>query len=177
MKFNKLARELNYSVADLAAKVAHILPNANGGTEVTDEQREQITDFLTQPAPTALSTPTHDPILAILAERIESEVQLENEEPLVDEMIARYIADPSDLPTDPDYRNAIVTYVGLVKKRQQRKQQQSSKLRSLLSAQESATPNTANRLETFYSKEPHGSANNDALNGSSASAQLSAASA
>ena len=111
MKFNKLARELDYSVADLAAQVAHILPNANGGTEVSAQQQQQITDFLTQPAPTALSTPTHDPILAILAERIESEVQLENEEPLVDEMIARYIADPTDLPTDPDYRNAIVTGV------------------------------------------------------------------
>ena len=179
MKFNKLAKELDCSVADLAAKVAHILPNANGGTEVTDDQKQQITDFLTQPEPTAhaLSTTNHDPILSILAERIESEVQLENQEPLVDEMISRYIADPADLPTDPDYRNAIVTYVELVKKRQQRKQQQSSKLRLLLRTHESAEATPRDRLEKFYSAEPNSTERSSTLNGNASAAQLSAASA
>jgi hypothetical protein len=46
MKFNKLARELNLSVNDLAEKVKAILPNANGGTEVSDEQIKAIKQLL-----------------------------------------------------------------------------------------------------------------------------------
>ena len=40
MKFNKLARELEIPVNELADKAKDIIPNANGGTEV-DEQQEQ----------------------------------------------------------------------------------------------------------------------------------------
>ena len=50
MKFNKLAKELNYSVSDLADKVKAILPNANGGTEVSEEQKTQIVALLQSPS-------------------------------------------------------------------------------------------------------------------------------
>jgi hypothetical protein len=46
MRFNKLARELNLSVNDLAEQVKSILPDANGGTEVSDEQIEAIKQLL-----------------------------------------------------------------------------------------------------------------------------------
>lgn len=42
MKFNKLARELNLSVTKLAARTDAILPNANGGTEVNEQQERAI---------------------------------------------------------------------------------------------------------------------------------------
>jgi hypothetical protein len=42
MKFNRLAKEKGLSVSDLASKVSAILPNANGGTEVSDEQIKAI---------------------------------------------------------------------------------------------------------------------------------------
>ncbi len=42
MKFNKLARELEIPVNDLADRVGAILPNANGGTEVDEQQERAI---------------------------------------------------------------------------------------------------------------------------------------
>ena len=50
MKFNKLAKELDHSVTDLADKVKDILPNANGGTEVSDQQKAQIIALLQTPS-------------------------------------------------------------------------------------------------------------------------------
>ena len=182
MKFNKLARELNLSVNELAAKVSNILPDANGGIEISEEQKAQIVALLQAPAAdTALSLMTagdgSDPILSVLIERIEQEEQLETPEQIVDQMIARYIASPEDLPADPEYREAIITYVDLVKKRQGRRQQQSSKLRSLLSRREhngSAMEPLA--LETFYSSGQNGKDNNATLSGNGQSPQLAAAS-
>ena len=49
MKFNKLAKELDLSVGDLAEKVKDILPNANGGTDVSDKQKTQILSLLQTP--------------------------------------------------------------------------------------------------------------------------------
>jgi hypothetical protein len=46
MKFNRLAKEKGLSVSDLASKVSTILPNANGGTEVSDEQMKAIEQLL-----------------------------------------------------------------------------------------------------------------------------------
>lgn len=92
-------------------------------------------------------------------------------------MIARYIANPEDLPADAEYREAIVTYVDLVKKRQTRRQQQSSKLRSLLSKQErNASTVEPLALETFYSAEPNTTGNSATFTGNSPSPQLAAAS-
>ena len=181
MKFNKLAKELNLSVNELAEKVSDILPNANGGTEVGDEQKAQIIARLQAPSPdTALSSLTAngtDPILSVLIDRIEQESQLETPEQLVDQMIARYIANPEDLPADADYRQAIITYVDLVKKRQERRQQQSSKLRSLLSknANEHSLAEPL-ALESFYSAAPITNGNSATLSGNSPSPQLAAAS-
>ena len=179
MKFNKLARELDLSVSDLADKVADILPNANGGTDISEAQKAQIIALLQAPPPedTLSLFDGSDPVLSVLIERIEQETQLETPEQLVDEMIARYIANPEDLPADAEYREAIVTYVDLVKKRQARRQQQSSRLRSLLSKQKlsgSATEPLA--LARFYSTEPAIEENIEPPGGSSPSPQLAAAS-
>ena len=71
MKFNKLARELNLSVNELAEKVSDILPNANGGTEVSDEQKAQIIARLQAPsADSTLSTTAMAPILFSLSSLI-----------------------------------------------------------------------------------------------------------
>ena len=51
MKFNKLAKELDHSVSELAGIVTVILPNANGGTEVNDEQKAQIIALYKHPPP------------------------------------------------------------------------------------------------------------------------------
>jgi len=181
MKFNKLAKDLDLSVNDLAARVADLLPNANGGTEVSEEQKAQIIALLQAPSADSslslLTTDGSDPILSVLIERIEQETELETPEQLVDQMIARYIANPEDLPADAEYREAIITYVDLVKKRQTRRQQQSSKLRSLLSKQErNASTVEPLALETFYSAEPNSNGNSTAFTGNSPSPQLAAAS-
>ena len=179
MKFNKLAKELDHSVSDLADKVAAILPNANGGTEVSDQQKAQVIALLQTPSPedSLSSFDGTDPILSVLIERIEQESQLETPEQLVDEMIARYITNPEDLPADAEYREAITTYVDLVKKRQVRRQQQSAKLRSLLSKQKpSGSAAEPLALETFYSNAPTTATHKGQLNGSSSSPQLAAAS-
>ena len=179
MKFNKLARELNLSVNELADKVSDILPDANGGTDVSDEQKAQIIARLQTPSAdiTLATLDAADPILSVLIDRIEQESQLETPEQLVDQMIARYIANPEDLPADADYRQAIITYVDLVKKRQERRQQQSSKLRSLLSrnANEHSLAEPL-ALESFYSAAPNTNGNSAALGGNSPSPQLAAAS-
>jgi hypothetical protein len=62
MRFNKLAKELNLSVNDLAEKVKAILPDANGGTEVSDEQVKAIKQLLTdsKAAPKTGSFPPTD---------------------------------------------------------------------------------------------------------------------
>ena len=118
-----------------------------------------------------------DPILSVLIERIEQESQLDTPEQLVDQMIARYIANPEDLPADAEYREAIITYVDLVKKRQERRKQQSSKLRSLLSKQErNASTVEPLALETFYSAELSSTDDSAKLNGNSPSPQLAAVS-
>ena len=109
--------------------------------------------------------------------RIEQEAELETPENIVDQMIARYIDNPEDLPADSEYRQAIVTYVDLVKKRQLRRQQQSSKLRSLLSKRDNSGSLTEPlALESFYSAEPSSTDNNGQLGGNSQSPQLTAAS-
>lgn len=182
MKFNKLARELNLSVSELANQVSEILPNANGGTDVSDAQKDAILKHLTQPAPdthtplSLLEGHGNDPILSILSERIERETQLETPEQLVDQMITRYLQNPDDLPADPDYREAIITYVSLVKKRHTHRQQQSFKLRSLLRQQASehftAEPSL---LESFYVSEPNSNTANAPLTGNAPRPKLSAA--
>ena len=182
MKFNKLARELDLSVNELAAKVSNILPNANGGTEINEEQKAQIIALLQAPtADTALSSLTADdgtnPILSVLIQRIKQEEQLETPEQIVEQMIARYAVNPEDLPDAPEYREAIITYVDLVKKRQARRQQQSSKLRSLLSRREhSGSAMEPLALETFYSSGQNGKDNSATLSGNGQSPQLAAAS-
>ncbi|MEL6351585.1 MAG: hypothetical protein AAFR58_07465 [Cyanobacteria bacterium J06627_28] len=155
MKFNKLAKEQGFSVGALADKVADILPNANGGTDVTEAQQAQILALLQAPEPnnlTALNADGTDPILGVLTERIEQEQALETPEQMVDAMIERYLSNPDDLPTDAEYRAAIITYVDLVKKRHARRQTQSAKLRSLLRRSD-AEPLAAEplALEHFYS--------------------------
>jgi hypothetical protein len=178
MKFNKLARDLGLSVNELADQVSDILPNANGGSEVSDEQKEKIIALLQTPSSgsTLSSFDGTDPILSVLIERIEGESQLETPEQIVDEMISRYIANPEDLPADAEYREAIVTYVDLVKKRQERRQQQSSRLRSLLSKRESERSALEPlALETFYSSGPTAADSSTKLNGNSQSPQLPAA--
>jgi hypothetical protein len=178
MKFNKLARDLGLSVNELADQVSDILPNANGGSEVSDEQKEKIIALLQTPSSgsTLSSFDGTDPILSVLIERIEGESQLETPEQIVDEMISRYIANPEDLPADAEYREAIVTYVDLVKKRQERRQQQSSRLRSLLSKRESERSALEPlALETFYSSGPTAADSSAKLNGNSQSPQLPAA--
>ena len=83
MKFNTLAKKLDLTVGELADKVSHLLPNANGGTEVSEALETEITAFIKAPAPknsaapALFSTDGTDPILAVLTERIESELQLE----------------------------------------------------------------------------------------------------
>jgi hypothetical protein len=181
MKFNKLARELDLSVSDLAEQVNTILPNANGGTEVSEEQKAQIIALLqTPPADNALSLLTgdgSDPILSILKERIEEESQLETPEQIVDEMISRYLTNPDDLPADSEYREAIVTYIDLVKKRQARRQQQSSRLRSRLSRNTNERSTVERlQLESFYSAGPNAGSSSATLNGNGQSPQLAAAS-
>ncbi|PZO45279.1 MAG: hypothetical protein DCF15_21705 [Phormidesmis priestleyi] len=47
MKFNKLARELALPVNELAEKVKDIIPNANGGTEIDEQQEENIRALVT----------------------------------------------------------------------------------------------------------------------------------
>ncbi len=47
MKFNKLAKELEMSVSDLADLAANILPNANGGTDVDENQEKAIRALVT----------------------------------------------------------------------------------------------------------------------------------
>ena len=180
MKFNKLAKELDLSVGDLAEKVKDILPNANGGTDVSDKQKTQILSLLQTPAPDSSSFLTGDgtdPILSVLIERIEQEEQQAMPEQLVDQMIARYLENPEDLPADADYREAIITYVELIKKRHARRQQQFSRLRSLLNGQMRA-PFAAEplALETFYSSGPSASSNSATLSGNGKAPQLSAAS-
>ena len=181
MKFNKLAKELDYSVKDLADKVPHILPNANGGTEVSDEQKAQIIAHLEAEANETdadpLSTQSTDPVLSILQTLIESETQQERPEEVVGAMIARYITDPTDLPTNPDYRAAIITYVELLKKRQMRKQQQSMKLQGLL--QRYAQPSAIDApivLESFYDTEASAAAESTPLSANAPRPQLSASS-
>lgn len=180
MKFNKLAKELELTVNELADIVSGILPAANGGTDVTDEQKAQIIALVRKPAPAALSlleSDGTDPILSVLIERIEAESQLETPEQVVDQMLARYALNPEDLPSDPEYREAIVTYVDLVKKRQSRRQQQSSRLRSLLrrsAAGHSAAEPLA--LETFYAAGPNTNGSSAKLNGNAPPPPLSAAS-
>ncbi|MEL7071664.1 MAG: hypothetical protein AAGN15_23855 [Cyanobacteria bacterium J06581_3] len=179
MKFNKLAKELDLSVSELADKASDILPNANGGTDVRDPQKAQIIALLQAPTSDVISITCDgtDPILSILTERIEQEQQLETPERVVDQMIERYLENPEDLPTDEDYRAGIVTYVDLVKKRHTRRQQQSSKLRSLLSKQSSSgSAAEPLALERFYSSGQASANGNGALSGSSPSPQLSAAS-
>lgn len=56
MKFNKLAKDLGLSVTELSEKASAILPNANGGTEVNEEQEKAIRALLKQPE-TAESIP------------------------------------------------------------------------------------------------------------------------
>lgn len=184
MKFNKLAKELDLSVSQLSDKVTSIIPNANGGTEVSETQKTTIIALLTKPAPKTNNTLSFlerdgtDPILSILSDRLEREAQLETPEQLVDEMIARYVKDPEDLPNDPDYREAIITLVDIVKKRQKRRQQQSSRLRSLLRQQGTAHSTTEPfQLESFYSNEPTTTADTAKLNGNTQPPTLSAASA
>lgn len=181
MKFNKLAKEQGLSVNELADKVKDILPNANGGTEVSEAQKAKIIALLQAPAsdsPLSLITGDGiDPVLSILIERIEQETQLETPEQIVDQMIARYIENPEDLPADSDYSQAIITYVDLVKKRQMRRRQQSSRLRSLLSRQDdngSAMEPLA--LESFYGEGPNSNGSSAKLNSSKQSPQLAAAS-
>ena len=143
------------------------------------EQKAQIIALVQAPATdTPLSAfDGTDPILSVLIDRIEQEAQLETPEQLVDQMIARYIANPEDLPADSEYREAIITYVSLVKKRHTRRQQQSSRLRSLLSRQEhSGSAMEPLALESFYSAEPNSTGSSAALNGNSQSPQLAAAS-
>jgi hypothetical protein len=179
MKFNSLAKELTLSVSELADKVSDILPNANGGTDVSDEQKTQIIARVNAPVAAPYSFPAGDgtdPILSVLIERIEGESQLETPEQIVDEMIARYIADPEDLPADHEYREAIVTYVDLVKKRQERRQQQSSRLRSLLSKREPEHSTVEPlALESFYGSGPNAAGNSAKLTGNAQSPQLAAA--
>ena len=182
MKFNKLAKELDLPVGDLADKVKDILPNANGGTEVSEKQKTQIIARLQTPKPDSsrslIAEDSTDPILSILFERIEQEQQIETPEQIVDRMIARYLENPEDLPADSNYRSAIVTYVDLVKKRHARRQQQSLKLRSLLNKQGSSGLASAEplALETFYSAEPENAERSGQLGSSSSSPQLAAAS-
>jgi hypothetical protein len=181
MKFNVFAKELKLSVSELADKVSDILPNANGGTEVSDEQKAQIIALLQTPsADSALSLFTgdgSDPILSILMERIEEESQLETPERIADEMISRYLANPEDLPADSEYCEAIITYVDLVKKRQARRQQRSLRLRSRLSRNANAHSTVEPlALESFYSSEPNTDSSSATLNGSGQSPQLAAAS-
>jgi hypothetical protein len=179
MKFNTLAKELKLSVSELADKVSDILPNANGGTDVSDEQKAQIIAQMNAPVSVTHSFPAGDgtdPILSVLLERIEGESQLETPEQIVDEMIARYIADPEDLPADREYREAIVIYVDLVKKRQERRQQQSSRLRSLLSKRETERSTVEPlALESFYGSGPNAAGSIAKLNGNAQSPQLAAA--
>jgi hypothetical protein len=179
MKFNTLAKELKLSVSELADKVSDILPNANGGTDVSDEQKAQIIAQMNAPVSVTHSFPAGDgtdPILSVLLERIEGESQLETPEQIVDEMIARYIANPEDLPADREYREAIVTYVDLVKKRQERRQQQSSRLRSLLSKRETERSTVEPlALESFYGSGPNAAGSSAKLNGNAQSPQLAAA--
>ena len=180
MRFNKLAKEQGLSVAELADKVSSLLPDANAGTEVSNEQKQQIVALLSAPSAAEHSLPptaSADPVLAIFLDLIEEETQRETPEVVVSEMIERYLADPTDLPNDSDYRQAIVTYVDLVKKRQLRRQQQSSKLRSLLSKRDNSGSLTEPlALESFYSAEPSSTENNGQLGGNSQSPQLTAAS-
>ena len=180
MKFNKLAKELDLSVGDLAEEVKDILPNANGGTDVSDEQKTQILSLLQTPeadSPSFLTGDDNDPILSVLIERIEQEQQQAMPEQLVDQMIARYLENPEDLPADADYREAIITYVDLVKKRHARRQQQFSRLRSHFSRPErNGSGPEPLVLANFYSSEPSGSNSSASLNGSSQSPQLAAAS-
>lgn len=180
MKFKTLAQQLDYSVGDLAEKVKDILPGANGGTEVTEEQKTQIVALVESPDSTGLSLLEgggSDPILALLIERIADESRLETPEEIVNEMVARYAENPEDLPDDLEYRAAIVTYVDLVKKRQLRRQQQSSRLRSLLSRSDSGN-STAEPLvlDAFYSVEPSATGSSAKLNGNARPPQLSASS-
>jgi hypothetical protein len=178
MKFNTLAKELTLSVSELADKVSDILPNANGGTEVSEEQKAQIIARVNAPVAAAHSFPAGDgtdPILSVLIERIEGESQLETPEQIVDEMIIRYINNPEDLPADPEYREAIIHYIDLVKKRQARRQQQSSRLRSLLSKRETEHSTVEPlALESFYSSGPTADSSSVKLSGNVRSPQLAA---
>ena len=182
MKFNKLAKELNLSVNELADKVTSILPNANGGTDVSEDQRAQIKSLLKAPTPDEVSLASllgdgSDPVLSVFIERIEQEKCLETPEQIVDQMVTRYIENPEDLPDDPEYREAVVTYVDLVKKRQLRRQQQSSRLRSLLSRNGSASlAAEPPALESFYGNGPSSAAPTAQLESNSHSPQLAAAS-
>lgn len=179
MRFNKLAKEQGLSVAELADKVSSLLPDANAGTEVSNEQKQQIVALLSAPSAAEHSLPptaSADPVLAIFLDLIEEETQRETPEVVVSEMIERYLADPTDLPNDSDYRTAITTYVKLVKKRQVRRQQQSLKLRSHLrtleTAQWAAVPL---QLEHFYSSGPNATPSGDTLSGNSNQPQLKSA--
>ena len=181
MKFNKLAKEQGLSVGELADKVTDILPNANGGTDVSEQQRSQIIARLQTPGPSSLGAlflaDGTDPILTVLTERIEQAQALETPEQVVDVMIERYLTNPKDLPADAEYREAIVTYVDLVKKRHARRQAQSSKLQSLFrrsDADRSAAEPLA--LENFYSAEPSSTQANGKLSSTAQPPKLSAAS-
>ena len=182
MKFNKLAKELNLSVNELADKVTSILPNVNGGTDVSEEQKAQIESLLRAPDSDEVSLAFllgdgTDPVLSVFIERIEQEQRLETPEQIVDQMVTRYIENPEDLPDDPEYREAVVTYVDLVKKRQLRRQQQSSRLRSLLSRSGSASLTAEPlALESFYGSGQHDAASTAQLDGNGHSPQLTAAS-
>ncbi|MEM9088666.1 MAG: hypothetical protein AAGC93_07970 [Cyanobacteria bacterium P01_F01_bin.53] len=182
MRFNKLAKELDLSVGELADKVSSLIPNANAGTDVSDSQKEQIIALLTQANDTEASdllfAGSADPILAILLERIEQEQQLETPEQIVDEMIARYLENPEDMPSDADYKEAIITYVSLVKKRHSRRQQQSSKLRSLLRKHAQTHSQTEPlALETFYTNAPATDTPNSKLGSSKPAPKLAASGA
>lgn len=60
MKFNKLAKDLGLSVTELAETASAILPNANGGTEVNEEQEKAIRALLKQPEATDSLPATFD---------------------------------------------------------------------------------------------------------------------
>lgn len=177
MKFNKLAKDLNMSVGDLAEAAVNIVPRANGGTDVSEAQREQIVQLLKKPASADLPVPKSaqiDPVLAVLIERISAEVQTETPDQIVDEMVTRYVQDPEDLPEDPEYREAIIAYVELVKKRQLHRRQQSLNLRSLINRRVNG-PDQPLVLEAFYSVEPSSDSSSATLNGNARTPQLKAA--
>lgn len=60
MKFNKLAKELELHVNELAEKVKDIVPSANGGTEVDEQQEQKIRARIASNGKTRSPQPTAD---------------------------------------------------------------------------------------------------------------------